>query len=112
MVSPTVQQIADQNDAFRRGDPNVPGKRVTTAGTHHLLKRLDIPVAQLAQTVAGFTYFSNANDPHGEHYFRAFEIGGEKCFWKIDYYDLGFHGGSDDPSNLSKTCRLLTIMLA
>jgi hypothetical protein len=38
-VSPTVQQIAQQNDAFRRGDPNVPGTRVITAGFNELLKR-------------------------------------------------------------------------
>ena len=112
MVSPTVQQIAQQNDRFRRGDPNVPGTIVVTAGIDHLLKRLNIPIGQLAQTVAGFSDFTDANDPHGEHDFGQFEFHGHKCFWKIDYYDLDYHGGSDDPSDLSKTRRVLTIMLA
>lgn len=112
MVSPTVQQIAQQNDRFRQGDPNVPGTIVVTAGIDHLLKRMDIPIAQLAQTVVGYSDFTDANDPHGEHDFGAFEFGSEKCFWKIDYYDLNYSMGSDDPSDLSKTCRALTIMLA
>lgn len=112
MVSPTVQQIAQQNDQFRQGDPNVPGTIVVTAGMDHLLQRLDIPIAQLAQTVAGFADFTDDNDPHGEHDFGAFPFGDERCFWKIDYYDLDYKMGSDDPSNLSKTRRVLTIMLA
>lgn len=112
MVSPTVQQIAQQNDQFRRGDPNVPGTIVVTAGLDHLLKRLDIPIVQLAQTVAGFSDFTEHNDPHGEHDFGTFEFGCERCFWKIDYYDLDYSMGSDDPSDLSKTRRVLTIMLA
>lgn len=112
MMSPTVRLMAQQNDQFRRGDPNVPGTRVITAGMHQLLKRLDIPVAQLAQTIAEFSDFSDANDPHGEKDFGAFDFHGQNCFWKIDAYDLDYHGGSDDPSDLSKTCRLLSIMLA
>ena len=69
-------------------------------------------LGKLAQTVAGFSDFSDANDSHSEHDFGAFEFHGHKVFWKIDYYDLDYHGGSDDPSDLSKTCRLLSIMLA
>lgn len=107
MVSPSVQQ----NDQFRRGDLNIPGIRVITAGLDHLQKRMDTPMGQLAQTVAGFADFTEVNDPHGEHDFGSFQFGGEKCFWKIDYYDLDYQGGSDDPSDLSKTRRVLTIML-
>ena len=112
MVSATVQQIAQQNDAFRCGDPNVPGQRFVTAGMDHLLKRLDIPIAQLAQAVTEFSQFAKDNDPHGEHDFGAFELHGHKCFWKIDAYNQNYTMGSDDPSDLTKTCRVLTIMLA
>lgn len=112
MVPQTVQLIAQQNDQFRLGDPNVPGTIVVTAGIDHLLKRLDIPIGELAKAVAGFSDFTNANDAHREHDFGAFGFGDEKCFWKIDYYDLDYHGGSDDPSDLCKTRRVLTIMLA
>jgi hypothetical protein len=112
MVSPTVQQIAQQNDRFRQGDPNVPGTIVLTAGLDRLLKQMDIPMGKLAQAVAEFSDFTDANDPHGEHDFGSFQFGREKCFWKIDYYDLGYQDGSDDPADLSKTRRVLTIMLA
>jgi hypothetical protein len=112
MVSPTVQLVAQQNDQFRQGDPNVPGIRVLTAGLDQLLKRFEISQQQLAQTVAEFSDFTDANDPHGERDFGAFEFHSHKCFWKIDYYDLDYHGGSDDPADLSKTRRVLTIMLA
>jgi hypothetical protein len=112
MVSATVQLIAQQNDQFRKGDPNVPGTIVVTAGLDRLLKRLDIPLAALAQTVAGFSDFSEQNDPYGERDFGAFEFHSHKCFWKIDAYNWDYSKGSDDPSDLSKTCRVLTIMLA
>ncbi len=101
MVSATVQQIAQQNDQFRRGDPNVPGTIVVTAGINELLKRLEIPPEQLAQQIAEFDDFTEDNDPHGEHDFGAFDFYGHKCFWKIDHYDKDYSMGSDDPSDLS-----------
>ena len=112
MVSPTVQQIAQQNDQFRQGDPNVPGQRFITAGINELLKQLEIPPEQLAEQIAEFDEFTEDNDPNGEHDFGAFEFHNHKCFWKIDYYDKDYSMGSDDPSDLTKTKRVLTIMLA
>lgn len=112
MVSPTVQQIAQQNDQFRWGDPSVPGQRFVTAGINELLKRLEIPPQELAQAVTEFSEFTQDNDPHGEHDFGAFEFHGHRCFWKIDAYNQDYTMGSDDPSDLTKTRRVLTIMLA
>lgn len=112
MVSTRVQQVAPQNDQFRRGDPNVPGTRVITVGINELPKQLDIPVAQLAQTVAEYSDFNPDNGPHSDHDFGAFEFHGHKCSWKIDAYNRDYSLGSDDPSDLSKTRRVLTIMLA
>ncbi|MEP3948106.1 DUF3768 domain-containing protein [Ascidiaceihabitans sp.] len=112
MVSPTVQQIAQQNDAFRKGDTNIPGIRVITAGLDHLLKQLDIPPEELAQVVTEFSDFTQDNDPHGEHDFGTFEFHDHRCFWKIDTYNTDYSMGSDDPADLSKTRRVLTIMLA
>ena len=37
MGSPTVQQIAQQNDQFRQGDPSIPGQRFVTAGINELV---------------------------------------------------------------------------
>ena len=112
MVSATVQQIAQQNDQFRQGDPNIPGQRFITMGINELLKRLEVPPEELAQQVTEFAEFTEDNDPHQEHDFGGFKFHGHKCFWKIDYYDRDYSMGSDDPSDLTKTNRLLTIMLA
>ena len=111
MVSTRVQRIAQQNDRFRHGDPNIPGQRLVTAGINELLERLDIPQQELAQAVTEFSKFTEHNDPHGEHDFGSFEFHRHKCFWKIDYYDTDYAMGSDDPADLSKTRRVLTIML-
>jgi hypothetical protein len=64
MASQTIQLIAQLNDAFRRGDPSVPGQRFVTAGVLHLLSKLDIPTEMLIQRVAQFDDFNDANDPH------------------------------------------------
>ncbi len=90
----------------------MPGTRVVTAGLDHLMKRLDIPPDELAQLVAQFDYFTRSNDPHSEHDFGAFEFHGHKCFWKIDAYNWDYSMGSEAPADLSKTNRVLTIMLA
>lgn len=112
MVSATVKQIAQQNDRFRQGDPSIPGQRFVTAGINELLKQLEIPQEDLTQAVTEFSDFTEDNDPHGEHDFGTFEFHRHKCFWKLDLYNLDYSMGSDDPSDLSKTRRILTIMLA
>ncbi|MEP5633934.1 MAG: DUF3768 domain-containing protein [Tateyamaria sp.] len=112
MVSPTVQKIAQQNDAFRRGDSSISGQRFITSGVNELLKRLEIPPEELAQAVTDFSDFTEDNDPHSEHDFDAFEFHRHECFWKIDLYNQDYSQGSDDPSDLAKTRRVLTIMLA
>jgi len=43
---------------------------------------------------------------------RGVEHDGEKIFWKIDYYDRSLTKGSEDPSDSTRTTRVLTIMLA
>lgn len=112
MASSKTNEIAQLNDAFRSGDPNAPGQRFVTAGVVHLLKQLDVPTETLMQRVAQFDDFNTANDPHGEHDFGAFEFHGHQLFWKVDAYDVDYNMGSDDPTDLSKTRRVLTIMLA
>jgi hypothetical protein len=55
--------------------------------------------------------FTADNDPHGEHDFGRFTLVGRKFFWNIDYYDERCELGSET-SDLEKTTRVLTIMLA
>jgi hypothetical protein len=62
--------------------------------------------------VKSFNTFTGDNDPHGEHDFGGFDFGGDKFFWKIDYYTPDLEHGSEDPSDPTKTTRVLTIMLA
>lgn len=112
MASPTTQLIAQLNDVFRRGDPSVPGQQYVTAGVIHQLRQLGIPTEALIQRVAQFDDFTHHNDPYGEHDFGAFDFHGHQLFWKVDAYDQEYAVGSDDPTDLSKTRRVLTIMLA
>lgn len=66
----------------------------------------------LLEGVRLFDAFSPDNDPHGEHDFGSIEVGGERFFWKLDYYDLGCRCGSPDPADAAVTTRVLTIMRA
>jgi hypothetical protein len=106
MSGEKTQAIRRLNDAFRttmRG-----GRVVMTAGVDALA--LDVK-AMAIRRVATFTDFSPGNDPHGEHDFGKFELSGEKFFWKIDYYDPAMEFGSEDPTDPTKTTRVLTVML-
>ncbi|WP_298362546.1 DUF3768 domain-containing protein [uncultured Litoreibacter sp.] len=105
-------QIRELNDRFRSGAPEVPGQTVMTRGLAGLLEETSTAPEDLMYQVRSFDAFTADNDPHGEHDFGAFEFLGEKCFWKIDYYDPTLKWGSEDPSDVSKTARVLTIMLA
>lgn len=112
-MAPTeTELIAQLNDQFRRFDPSVPGERVMTQGVVQLLAKLDLPMETLIQRVTQFDDFTEANDPHSQRDFGVLEFLGEKLFWKIDAFDVDYHMGSDDPADLTKTRRVLTIMLA
>jgi hypothetical protein len=69
-------------------------------------------IAAALARMRAFCAFTADNDPHGEHDFGSFEIDGETLFFKIDYYDAALEGGSEDPSDPTKTTRVLTLMLA
>ncbi|MGW9332498.1 DUF3768 domain-containing protein [Bosea sp. NPDC055594] len=62
--------------------------------------------------VRGFGAFDERNDPFGEHDFGAFDLDGEKVFFKIDYYNREMTAGSENPADQTVTTRVLTIMLA
>ena len=100
-------KIRDLNDRFRWWLEG--GSIVVTAGVHALGF---VRVLGLIEIVKAFDQFTADNDPHGEHDFGAFEDGGNRFFWKIDYYDLSLTVGSPDPADPTVTCRVLTLMLA
>jgi len=100
-------RIRELNDLFRRSF--VGGRIVFTSG----VRALGVAkVAALLQRLRTFNEFSPDNDPYGEHDFGAFNEAGQRFFWKIDYFCPLLQHGSEDPADPSKTCRVLTLMLA
>lgn len=98
--------IAALNDACR-AEPGAGW--VLTPGVQALSQAA---LAQVVAAVRDFSDFSEDNDPHGERDFGAFERGGQRLFWKIDYYDLDLCMGSPNPADPAVTKRVLTLMLA
>lgn len=95
------------NDAFR--STLVGGQVLVSSGVSALDAEAMPTVLERLRT---FTDFTDDNDPNGEHDFGAFEIGGNRLLFKIDYYDPTMDAGSEDPSDPAQTTRVLTIMLA
>lgn len=99
--------IRAQNDLFRRSLQG--GCMMMTAGVQG--RGAAFVVAALS-AIRSFKAFDADNDPHREHDFGSIEIGGERIFWKIDYYDTAMLAGSEDPADPDLTTRVLTIMFA
>ena len=106
-ASSRTDRIRDLNDAFRTTLEG--GKCLFTAGVSDLGAAFATAALAFVRAYANFT---PDNDPYGEHDFGAFEIGEERLFWKIDYYDNSLQFGSKDPADPAQTRRVLTIMLA
>jgi hypothetical protein len=100
--------IAAINDKFRK-DPLPNGKLMLTRG---VADKGDEFALKAVDAVKNFNSFAKGNDPYAEHDFGAFELDGEKLFWKIDYYDRSMEFGSADPTDETLTIRVLTVMLA
>lgn len=113
-----LDTIRSQNDQFRTNIPNVseiPGRLLITQGVQDLADDEAEPnkyLPDIIKAVREFDDFNSDNDPNKEHDFGAFDFNGERIFWKIDYYAPDMVHGSEDPSDTSKTMRVLTIMLA
>ena len=103
----SVPQILELNDLFR--STFIGGKVMMTEGVGNLAPDA---LAALVSGVRTFHAFNEDNDPHGEHDFGSIDVGEEKYFWKIDYYDHSLEFGSADPSDPTVTTRVLTIMRA
>ena len=111
MADSRTKTIQELNDRFRKGDAVIPGTIVVTNGVQALLEEAGEGGQALAAAVQNFDEFSEENDPYGEHDFGKFKFRDAELFWKIDQYNTTYDGGSEDPTDLSKTCRVLTIML-
>ena len=95
------------NDNFRKTFQG--GKVVLTRGIRALPK---MEIAEIMLKVSKFNDFTVANNPYDENDYSSFEYHGNKIIWKIDYYDKNYEYASENPADVSKTNRVLTIMLA
>ena len=102
-----TSRIRDLNDNLRTTFTS--GQIMLTAGVDALPAEAKAAVLSKVRT---FVDFNGDNDPHGEHDFGAFEINGDRFFWKIDYYNRTMDGGSEDSADPDVTTRVLTIMFA
>ena len=113
--TPTYDTIQEQNDLCRQAltDPSVANLiPCRTMLTHGIMQ---LPVAErkaIISIIANYSAFGEDNDPYGEQDFGSIDHEGHKIFWKFDYYDQQFQYGSEDPADITKTNRVLTIMLA
>jgi hypothetical protein len=99
--------IRTLNDKFRRTLQG--GSVLFTAGIMALGPETQ---ARVLSHVQAFERFEESNDPWGEHDFGTIDVDGERVFFKIDYYDLTRAMHSEDPTDPTKTERVMTIMLA
>ncbi len=100
-------RLAELNDHFRRTGHG--GERYLTRG---VFEQGPIFVTMAIALVGAFDTFTDNNDPYGARDFGIVRVEGQSVYWKIDCYDQDKTGGSPDPTDPSKTCRVLTIMLA
>ena len=99
--------VRELNDGLRT--KGVGGRLLTTSGVAALPEQA---IMRIFAAVSTFTDFNADNDPWQEHDCAVMEVDGIRIIWKIDCYDRTLTGGSPDPSDPDKTCRVLTIMLA
>lgn len=118
MTSPSTARIRELNDAFRAKGPlwaSALGQARPDQDGWYITDGVNgfgpLFALEAVGAVQRFDSFAQ-NDPHGEHDFGAFELAGQRLFFKIDYYDLDLSHGSDDPANPDVTRRIITIMLA
>jgi hypothetical protein len=106
-MSNRAQIIRALNDDFRSS--MFGGRVVETMGVYSLPHEVRQNALQRVRT---FSNFEDDNDPHQEHDAGFFELEDHRFMWKIDYYDEVCEYGSEDPTDPSKTTRVLTVLLA
>lgn len=99
--------IQTLNDNFRKS--LLGGKVMLTRGIFSKGKKA---INEILDSVKMFNDFNHKNDPYNEHDYGSFEYDGEKIMWKIDYYDRNLQYYSDNPADINKTIRVMTVMLA
>lgn len=99
--------IRKLNDNFRTCLKE--GKVMLTIG---IRSKAENEMTEILEKVVNFNDFNKNNDPYLEHDMGRFDHNGEKIIWKIDYYDKNMQYHSPDPSDSTKTVRVMTVMTA
>ena len=99
--------IKTLNDKFRK--TLLGGKVMLTRGIY---SKGQACINEILDSVKTFNNFNENNDPYNEHDYGSFLYDGQKIMWKIDYYDRDLRYCSDDPADITKTIRVMTVMLA
>ena len=99
--------IQTLNDNFRKS--LLGGKVMLTRGIY---SKGQTVINEILNGVKTFNNFNKQNDPYNEHDYGSFEYDGEKIMWKIDYYDRNLQYYSENPADITKTVRVMTVMLA
>lgn len=95
------------NDKFRK--TLLGGKVMLTRG---VFSKGQKAINEILDSVKMFNDFNHKNDPYSEHDYGSFEYEGQKIMWKIDYYDRDLRYYSNDPTDITKIIRVMTVMLA
>jgi len=115
---PNLTNILDQVDEVMRKEKIVKlndwlrqeckgGKIVCTSSV-----ATSVNYPKIINAVRTFNNFNEDNDPYHEHDFGRVTVEGTDYFFKIDYYDKTHTYHSEDPSDQTKTSRVMTIMEA
>lgn len=106
-----MSKVREINDAFRKGERPELGRIVITSGALHAAAAWPLGPVALYEEVKKYDNFTEDNDPWGEHDYGTFQFAGEQFFFKLDYFDLNYEYGAEDPADETKSRRVLTIAL-
>ena len=112
---PTVETatIAKQNDQLRLGllagmPKDMKAQVLVTPGIN---AKGPAFVSLCLLSISMFKDFSEDNDPWGDRGFAALTVDDTRIYFKIDLYDEACEYGSEEPANLARTTRVLTLLL-
>ena len=101
--------IREQNDAFRKM-----GLQDESVGRWVLTKAINdegpVFVAACIAAVRAYEDFSEDIDPNGDHSMGSFVVDGRTVWFKVDLYDASYEYGSSDPTDVTATRRVLTVL--
>ncbi len=112
---PTEQTatIAKQNDLLRLGLLTAlpKGMKAQVLMTPGIAAKGPVFQSLCLLSVAMYSDFSEDNDPYGARDFAALTVENTRIYFKIDLYDEACEYGSEEPANLDRTTRVLTLLL-